>query len=392
MNLLEIFNATPPEQPRGGTISGYDLLMRPNLEMETLWKPFLPFGTLALLYGASDTGKSMFLRNLALAVVAGKQSFCGFELRPKHRAALYLATEDDDGLTATALRAAQYELDNIHDAKRLQFAFDADADIAAILTREPVDLVVIDAFTDVMQQGKLNDAQDVRRIVSYYAGIAKKHKCAVILLHHSSKRAEDLSPSKHNGVGSQSLQAKCRAAYEFRTDNDDPLLRHFCCTKGNFLPWEYKHQSFVLRFHEETLTFTEARNLNGTLTRKDFDALARPSEITGRPSKVTEIEAEEIFGKDTELTTAVILERAQRVYGASKTTMYRWITEALERQEIIKKGHGGYALNHVANTPKDSDKTKDDNYNEWLYEDDDGNGQLFEDDDDDDNMPIGLLE
>lgn len=356
--LTELVKETPP-LPNGTAqaaettdkttdktvISAYELLMRPNTEIETLWKPFLPFGTLTLLYGASDTGKSMFLRNLCLAVVGRKKSFCGFELNPKHGAALYLATEDDEGLTTSALRAAQVVLGNFEDAKRLLFTFDAETDIAAFLEKTPCDIVVIDCFTDTMTHGKLNDAQDVREIAGHYATIAKEFNCSVVLLHHSGKRAEDGAPSKHNGVGSQSLQAKCRAAYEFRADNDDATLRHFCCTKGNFLPSEYKHQSYSLRFHEDTLTFSDVRNLDGTHTRKNFQELAKPlPQAIGRPSKVMEIETSEIYGSDTVLTTAEIVERAKQKYGASKKSAERWINEALVKDEIEKFTRGTYLL------------------------------------------------
>ena len=353
--LTELVKETPPltngtAQPEvipdsSGIITGYELLMRPNKEIETLWKPFLPFGTLALLYGASDTGKSMFLRNLCLAVVGGKQTFCGFDLHPKHGAALYLATEDDEGLTASALRAAQGEFGNLEDAKRIHFAFDAETDIAAFLEKTPCDIVVIDCFTDTMTNGKLNDAQDVRAIAGRYATIAKEFGCSVVLLHHSGKRAEDGAPSKHNGVGSQSLQAKCRAAYELRADHDDTALRHFCCTKGNFLSSEYKKQSFTLRFHEDTLTFSDVRNLDGTHTRKDFQELAKPlPQANGRPSKVTGIEASEIFGSEVYLKTAQIVERAKQKYGASKKSAERWINEALAKREIEKCIRGTYFL------------------------------------------------
>ncbi|GAB1431343.1 hypothetical protein MASR2M18_21780 [Ignavibacteria bacterium] len=341
---LSIVDKTGENTPK--SISAYELLMRPHMEIETLWKPFLPFGSLTLLYGASDTGKSMFLRNLCLAVVGGSSTFCGFELHPKHRAALYLATEDDDGLTASALRAAQSELGTLEDAKRLHFVFDTEADIAALLTKTPVDLVVIDCFTDTMPSGKkLNDAQDVREIAGHYAETARQFGCAVVLLHHSGKRAEDGAPSKHSAVGSQSLQAKCRAAYEFRADNDDVALRHFCVTKSNFLPSEYKRQSYILRFHEDTLTFSDTRNLDGTHARKDFAELAKPlPETPGRPSKITGIEAAEIFGADGELTTAAIIARSATIYGAPKRTAERWITEALTKQEITQLGRGLYSF------------------------------------------------
>lgn len=341
-----IGSAQPEPQPdSGGVITAYELLMRPNKEIETLWKPFFPYGTMTLLYGASDTGKSMFLRSLCLAIADMKQSFCGFELNPKHGAALYLTTEDDEGLTASALRAAQYELSNLENSKRLYFAFDVETDIAAFLEKTPCDIVVIDCFTDTMTNGKLNDAQDVRAIAGHYAAIAKEFGCSVVLLHHSGKRAEDGAPSKHNGVGSQSLQAKCRAAYEFRADNDDATLRHFCCTKGNFLPSEYKKQSYGLRFHEDTLTFSDVRNLDGTHARKDFQELAKPlPQINGRPPKVTKIEASEIFGTDTHLKTADIVERAKQMYGASKKSAERWINEALAKQEIEKFTRGMYIL------------------------------------------------
>ena len=61
-----------------------ELLDRPTTTVPQLISPLLPRQGVAMLAGSSDTGKSSFLRQLALAIALGEQDFLGFPIEAVH--------------------------------------------------------------------------------------------------------------------------------------------------------------------------------------------------------------------------------------------------------------------------------------------------------------------
>ncbi|HET6557897.1 MAG TPA: AAA family ATPase, partial [Prolixibacteraceae bacterium] len=80
-------------------INGRELLEKGLSEMPALIEPILPKVGLAAVTGSSDTGKSSFLRHLALAIVLGDEEFLGFRINSTHQSVVYVATEDDEDAT-----------------------------------------------------------------------------------------------------------------------------------------------------------------------------------------------------------------------------------------------------------------------------------------------------
>ena len=246
-----------------------DMLRAPIEGIDNLVEPLLPRTGIAALVGTSDSGKSCFLRGLAMAIVEGRESFAGFELKPLHRRAIYVSTEDDAQSVAALMKRQISELGTTDgDYEGLDFIFDSSdllptLDVA--LTARPADMVIVDAFAD-LYTGALNENNRVRGFLQQFQTLAVKHSTLFIFLHHTSKRSEVLTPSKHNAIGSQGFEAKMRLMMELRPDPERFDIRHLCIVKGNYLPAEYKHDSFELRF-------TEGLNYTATGERVPFEML-----------------------------------------------------------------------------------------------------------------------
>ena len=232
-------------------VNGYDMLNLSTEQMDYLVDPILPRVGLAALVGTSDSGKSTLLRGLAMAVASGREEYLGFALRPKHRSAIYISTEDDASAVGVLM---QRQLDELGAAKEsytsLDFIFEIDnlvENLDKMLEDKPRDLVVVDAFAD-LYTGPMNENNRVRSFLNQFSQLAVKHSVLIIFLHHTGKRTEMLNPSKHNAIGSQGFEAKMRLMMELRPDSVEHDLRHLCVVKGNYLPSEYKHDSFVLHF------------------------------------------------------------------------------------------------------------------------------------------------
>lgn len=219
------------------------------------------------LVGSSDTGKSMLLRQLAIAVTR-EAKFLDWPLTPTHRKVVFVSTEDDERATSYLVR--KQSQGNIRELQNLRFVFDpldTLAQLEHVLSTEPADLVIIDAWSDVFGQN-LNDSNLIRLTLNDYKRLAEKHQCSIGFLHHTGKRTEKLAPSKNNILSGQGFEAKMRLVIELRTDKVDADKRHFCIVKGNYLGKDYKNSSFVLQYNPDKFLFSP------TGERTDFEDLA----------------------------------------------------------------------------------------------------------------------
>ena len=245
------------------------MIIEPREEM-TLLEPILPRSGVVALVGSSDSGKSTLLRGLAMAIVRGDDEYIGFKLNARYHHAMYISTEDDAQSLGSLMRrqtlspsrdeALRY--DNLH------FIFDTDNLLETVelgLKSYTPDVVIVDAFAD-LYTGPMNENNRVRSFIQAFSQLAARYDTLFIFLHHTGKRTESLAPSKHNAIGSQGFEAKMRLMMELRPDPERHDIRHLCIVKGNYLPAEYKHDSFELRF-------TDSLNFEATGARVPFAAL-----------------------------------------------------------------------------------------------------------------------
>lgn len=234
-------------------VSGETLINTKIDSIPCVIEPLFQKVGLACIAGSSDAGKSSFLRNLCMNIVAGKEDFLGFGINAVHKRAIYVSSEDDEHainyLINKQNKDMQIESTKLRD---LVFVFDTEnllEKLERMITERPVDIVCIDAFGD-LYGGGMNDNNQVRRFLNDYSQLAQKHQCLVLFLHHCGKRTENSAPSKNNLLGSQGFEAKMRIVMELRNDRVEAGMRHLCILKGNYLPQNAKNESFKLRFTE----------------------------------------------------------------------------------------------------------------------------------------------
>lgn len=293
-----------------GIFSASELLNRRIEEIPCLLSPILPKVGLIGFAGSSDVGKSSWLRQLAISVALGDSEFMGFRLTAEHRQAIYVSSEDDEYAISFLLNKANKNRQLSPERyEGLSFIFETENLLQRLhsqLSQHPADVVIIDCFSDLYGKS-MNDSNQVRTFLNDYSQLAQHYKCLVIFLHHTGKKTDDLLPSKHNLLGSQGFEAKMRLVIELRVDRMMPDIRHLCIVKGNYLPRQYKTESFALRF-DDNLCFTD------TGERKPFSELIDTRQ---------ELKEQVIAMKGTGLTQNEISAKL----GISQATVSRYLKE-----------------------------------------------------------------
>ena len=241
------------EEPEKDIWNAKELIERKITKLPTLVDPIFPrCGSIALA-GGSDLGKSTFLRQFALSVAIGDSLFLGWDLKTQHQRAIYVSTEDDKDQITISLKTFN-EHRNLKSEKfeGVDFVFAIENLVETLrnrITINKIDVLIIDAFLDVFP-GVMNDGGQVRRFITVYDQLAKEFGFLVIFNHHAGKRTQMFAPSKDNLLGSQSFEARMRLVIEMRPDFVDDNKLHLCIVKGNYLPPEYKKESFVIEANE----------------------------------------------------------------------------------------------------------------------------------------------
>ena len=235
-NALELYNLKKINQPK-------------------LLDPFLQNIGLASLVGESDSGKSTFLRQLCLSIVLKDEKFLNYTINSKHNKVIYVSTEDNVENISFLLRKQieilhpKIENDKLSLLENLEFIFETENLFKSLEKRlkdNPVDLIVLDAFTDIFTK-EINSNTQVRTFLNKYDQLAKKNNCLILFLHHTGKRTQKREVTKDNVIGSQGFEAKMRVVLELRNNNSSNR-KDLWVLKSNFLSKVYKNKSFTLDF------------------------------------------------------------------------------------------------------------------------------------------------
>lgn len=242
-------------------ISALDLFNKNINVIPSLLEPFLQKTGLASLVGASDSGKSTFLRQLSVSIAMNLKTFLGFTLNSKHNKVIYVSTEDDKSAISVSIgKQVRYLLDKnpeieLKSLENLSFMFETDNLLKELhnkLVKEPVDLIVIDAFTDIFSK-ELNANTQVRQFLNEYDKLAKKHDCLIIFLHHIGKNTLRSAPNKDSIIGSQAFEAKMRVVLELRPNRYNSVRKDLWVLKGNFLEPKHKNNSHIMEMNDSLI-------------------------------------------------------------------------------------------------------------------------------------------
>lgn len=319
-------------------INGLDLLNMQTEQIPMLVEDLIPLVAVWAIVGASDTGKSMILRQLAMCVANGKP-FIDLAINAKYNRVLVVCSEDDEFAISYLIRKQNKSLElSNKQISNIDFLFDTDNLIETLkskLIATRYDLIIIDAFSDVFEGKDLNQIAQVRQFLNKFTLLANEFKCSIGFLHHTGKRTENLEPSKNNAIGSQGFEAKMRLVIELRVDKNNPDIRHFCIVKGNYLPQEQKNSSIVLAM-DKNLTFTN------TGERVEYSKLIEgttSAQVKKEPSKLEDILHHNfirtVFVNGKQYSKTELRQKIEHYWSISDKTARRFVDYLEQKQWIV---------------------------------------------------------
>ena len=222
---------------------GLDIFSMPKPKIHWLVDKRIPYGSLSALVGESGTGKSTFLSQLAISIIKRERTFLGYNLITKSKKVLYVSTED--GLAFTHERLSKqlgYSEDMFNsdgillekdpNLSNIWFLFDNKDvidSITQLLETESIDLVIVDAYSDVFEE-EMNHANKVRQFLTEYGKLADQYGCAILFMHHFGKGIR--TKAKHKILGSAGFEQKMRSILSLDRKDDQSFLKTI---KNNYI-------------------------------------------------------------------------------------------------------------------------------------------------------------
>jgi RecA-family ATPase len=249
-----------------------ELFNQESIGEKFLVDKIISVASLTGLVGESDTGKSSFLRQLAISIVYGDDFFLGFKINGDCRIVLYISTEDGNIATSDWLKKhLGQDLPNNDSLSKLRFIYSTEriiSNLKEVVMRNCIDLITVDSYADIFE-GNMNQSNEVRNFLNQFNNLANEHGTTIIFLHHTNKSAVG-KPNKKFISGSHGFEAKMRSVLYLTKDSNDDNLRNLSVVKGNYLSSKEKSECYVLEFNEQ-LSF------NNTGKREPLNKLGEES-------------------------------------------------------------------------------------------------------------------
>ncbi|MBR0341341.1 MAG: AAA family ATPase [Oscillospiraceae bacterium] len=207
-------------------------------EIEWLWYPFIPYGKVTILQGDPGDGKSLMVLKLAAMLTKGESMpFTDGEGQEPINV-IYQSSEDDadDTIVPRFLRSGGDPEKLLFINEKEKFLSFSDERILAALEQTKARLLILDPLSAYIGEGtQLNSANAVRAQFRPLIEIAKRLRCAILVIHHQNKQIGQKAINRSTGSGDV-IAASRSGLIIARTDRDHPDERILAQVKCNVGP------------------------------------------------------------------------------------------------------------------------------------------------------------
>ena len=297
-----------------------DLVALNVVSIPFFWQDYIPKQGFGILTGPSDSSKSTFVRQLAFSTAQKNTQFLGKALNPIKGKVLIIASEDGKISTAAIVRKQNAHLLSEEVQENIRFMFRSIRNIQhldEILTDFPVDLVIIDTWTDSFRED-INSSIKVRENLEAFNDIAEKHDCFILGIHHNRKSGDPNQAHKQNVLGSMAIEAVSRVVIDLRPCDDNK--RKITIVKGNYISDNLKMKPVYLDLNPESLHLSLSLiQQNGTEGRISKEKKEEYMVI------INDLKIKRVSNANIE---RFLKEKYPNENTPSKTTIHNWLNEA----------------------------------------------------------------
>ena len=190
---------------RGGlqVVTVEQMLATPDTEQRWLVDGLLNVGGISVVSAKPKTGKSTWMRNLALSVARGEP----FMHRPTMQGkVLYLSIEEIEGEIRGIFRAMGVTTEPIFIHVGMVQEKDALADMEAYIVAQQMALVIVDPLFKLMNSVKdINSYSEVTNALSRLGDVARRTGCHISSLHHNKKGGWQAQSSEEEDVSTDAM-------------------------------------------------------------------------------------------------------------------------------------------------------------------------------------------
>ena len=206
--------------------------------IEWLWYPFIPYGKVTVLQGDSGDGKSLVILKLAAMLTQGEpMPFTDGDGQTPINV-IYQSSEDDadDTIVPRFMESGGNPDRLFFISEKEKFLSFSDERLLTALEQTQARLIILDPLSAYIGEStQLNSANAVRSQFRPLIEIAKKQRCAILIIHHQNKQIGQKAINR--GSGSVDVIAAARSALIIaRTSRDRPDERILAQVKCNVGP------------------------------------------------------------------------------------------------------------------------------------------------------------
>ncbi|MFL5910437.1 MAG: AAA family ATPase [Gaiellaceae bacterium] len=279
-------------------------------------EPLLARGAVTMLVGREGLGKSMFA--LALAAAIGHGSSTG-GIACRSGRVLVIDAENGEAEAHRRVRCLGVKPGALVYVEAERFNLRTDLrEVEALLGEHHPDVLVLDSLRSLAPGLEENDSGPVEAALGPLRALARRHRCAVLVLHHAGK-------ANNAYRGSTAIGAAVELGFTLARDGDDPHRRALTCWKSR-LAAEPAPRTLSLRAGEGRIAITTAEPATSTAAGSRTDELAdRLAAIVAERGVLAWGELAALAGVEPESGTA---KRARR--------------RAIDKRQLAGHGRGLY--------------------------------------------------
>lgn len=216
------------------------------VDIEWLWKPFLPFGKVSIIEGDGGDGKTTMILTIAAMLSQGltpPSLIRGHLVEEPDRTPIttfYLTNEDEvaDSSLKRFVRAGG-------DSSRFAYSGELEhhmtineEELLSAIEQTGCRLLIIDPFQAFLPEGtNIGSITKMRAIFTMLSNVAKRTGVSIVLVGHLNK--SEGSKDIHRGFGSADIAASVRSILMVEMDKKDRELRWVKTIKSNFDESDY---------------------------------------------------------------------------------------------------------------------------------------------------------